>query len=102
MISYPFSEQLINTNLDSDDYSSPLKLNANNDIVISSMSNQVKTMNLKVKKTDVTDNNSAFFFIPSQSYSYFSTSGITVDSSAVPIDDPNLSMYFLISFYAYW
>ena len=61
------------------------------------MSSQAKTMYVTVKKFDVTDQNSAFFFVPSKSYSYLSISDIFIDSSSVPPDNPNLGMqlYYL-------
>ena len=49
-------------------------------------------MYVSVKKSDVTDQNSAFFFVPSKSYSYLSISDIFIDSAAVSQDNPNLGM----------
>ena len=45
-----------------------------------------------VKRFDVADQNSAFFFVPSKSYSYLSISGIFIDSSTAPPDDSNLGI----------
>ena len=60
-------------------------------------------MYASIKRTDVTDQNSAFFFVPAKSYSFLSISEIIVDSLTTPASNPNLGMktnhYFITKFY---
>ena len=64
---------------DTDDYSSPLKVNIRNDIVFTPASGLRKLINVKIRNNIVTDQPSPYPFTNSQFYEFYSIKEITND-----------------------
>ena len=67
---------------DSDDYSSPLKINVNDALRFHLLNGYTKNVNLRVRRNDVSDQKSPYFIDPSDSYSFFSVGDVSQDTSA--------------------
>ena len=63
---------------DTDDYTSPLKLNFRNDIFFSLSSGLNKLIDVKIRSNIVTDQPSPYPFSDSQSYEFYSINEITI------------------------
>ena len=74
---------------DSEDYSNPLKINVNSDLSYYTLKGVTKSIDIKIRKTEVTDQKSPYFFVPSESYSFFSVGDTFVDTSAL-FYEPNI------------
>ena len=64
---------------DTDDYTSPLKVNIRNDIVFTPVSGLNKLIDVKIRSNIVTDQPSPYPFSDSQSYEFYSINEITND-----------------------
>ena len=64
---------------DTDDYTSPLKVNFRNDIGFTPASGLTKQINVKIRSNIVTDQPSPYPFSDSQSYEFYSINEITND-----------------------
>ena len=66
---------------DIDDYTSPLKVNFQNDIIFTPVSGLNKLIDVKIRSNIVTDKPSPYPFSESQSYKFYSINEITNDIS---------------------
>ena len=71
---------------DSSDYSSPQKININDNLSYKMASGFTKNIKLRIRRNDVSDTTSPFFYATSNDYSFFSFGEASQDISS---SDPN-------------
>ena len=68
---------------DSEDYSNPVKIFVNADLSYYTLKGMTKSIDVRIRKNEVTDQKSPYYFTPSESYSFFSIGETFVDTSAL-------------------
>ena len=68
---------------DSEDYSNPVKIFVNADLSYYTLKGMTKSIDVRIRKNEVTDQKSPYYFVPSESYSFFSIGETFVDTSAL-------------------
>ena len=67
---------------DSDDYTSPLKINLSTSVEFNTVPGTTKNVSVKIRRSDVSDVKNWYPFAPTNSFSFFSVGEITQDTSA--------------------
>ena len=81
---------------DSEDYTSPVKINVSNNPQFSTVPSTAKNINVKVRRTDVSDIKNWYPFAPTESYSFFSIGDATQDTSNRSYSSILKMFYFFI------